>query len=122
MLLLNGSATANLSFWSETIPVEPNHTYEFHFSGASWSKNPIDGTENDMSPARIIVRINGVALSAPFRLNSQAGDWSQFSIKWFSGSAKEARIRLYDDNQDIAGNDFAIDDLFFGKIQDNHKS
>jgi hypothetical protein len=113
MLVLNGSATQNLAFWVENIKVEPNHRYHFSGWAASWSKNPLDQTDTDYSPARILVRINGKPIGPEFRVDAKAGNWTKFEFDWDSGDQKLAKIRLYDQNLDIVGNDFAIDDLAF---------
>ncbi len=113
MLLVNGSATANLCFWTETVRVQPNHSYEFRISAASWSKDPTNGAPRDPSPGRILLRINGHPVAPGFELKPGAGDWVHFVARWTSGAETEARIRLYDDNTNIIGNDFAVDDLAF---------
>ena len=113
MLLLNGSATAHLAFWSETIQVEPDHQYQFTGWATSWGTNPQDGSPTDYSPARILVYINGVQVGDTYTVNAQSGLWSKFGVQWNSKSRTTATIRLVDENTDIVGNDFAIDDLSF---------
>jgi len=113
MLLLNGSATENLSFWSETIRVLPNRHYHFSGWATAWGKDPSRATPTDPSPARIYIRINGKILGDPYRVNPNSGEWGRFDFEWDSGSQTTAKIRLYDENTDVVGNDFAVDQLCF---------
>jgi hypothetical protein len=115
MLLLNGSATANISFWSETIKVEPHHHYHFSGWATSWSKSVIDQSPSDISPARILARVNAKPVGSTFVVDGKSGDWKKFEFDWDSGDETMAKIKLYDENTDIVGNDFAIDDLSFSE-------
>lgn len=113
MLLLNGSASPDLPFWSETIKVEPHHHYVFTGWATSWSLSLDDHRPFDSSPARIFAKINGVKVGPAFVVDGKSGDWKQFEFDWDSGEQTQARIRLIDENTDIQGNDFAVDELCF---------
>jgi N-acetylneuraminic acid mutarotase len=49
-----------------------------------------------------------------FSLSANAGKWQQFSVAWYSGPITFATITILDANVATQGNDFALDDLWFG--------
>jgi len=113
MMVINGSASPGLPFWIETIKVQPNHHYTFTGWAASWSLSIADGKPIDTSPARIALRVNGKHINEPFAVSEKSGNWTKFSYDWDSGKETEAKIWLTDVNQEVQGNDFAIDELSF---------
>ena len=116
MLLLNGSATHFLPFWRESLKVHQMAHYQFSGWATSWSSNP-DGTQTDPSPARLVVKINGRPIGNAFPLDRQSGLWQRFQFEWDSADAIRADIRMTDDNIDVVGNDFGVDDLSFVEVQ-----
>jgi hypothetical protein len=115
MMLLNGSATEHLMFWGESVKVQPHHKYRFTGWATSWSMNPLDHSPSDYSPARVYFVVNGKRIGVPFVVDGKSGDWKQFEFDWDSGDVLLAKIRLGDENTDVVGNDFAIDDLSFAE-------
>jgi hypothetical protein len=115
MLLLNGSATHFLPFWRETLKVHRSTHYEFTGWATPWSSNP-DGPATDPSPARLVLTINGRQIGDPFPLDRQSGLWQRFRFLWDSADAVRADIRMTDENIEVVGNDFGVDDLSFVEV------
>jgi hypothetical protein len=111
MLVLNGSPDASKAFWKETIKVQRNHIYIFSGWAASWGQG---GDVGDPSPASIEVQINGHDAGRAYALAARDGQWGQFKFVWHSRNATTAVIRLIDTSTEGIGNDFAVDDLYFG--------
>lgn len=111
MLILNGATSADTAIWQQTVKVLPNHRYFFGVWAASWGRGM--EPDSDPSPAKLTISINGKAISAQMTLEAKDGVWKKFYVKWNSGSAQSAVLRIVDDNLDWFGNDFAIGDLVF---------
>lgn len=107
MMVINGSGTANDNVWCQTVAVAPNVTYSFN----AWLQSVIS-----QNPAQLQFSVNGVLLGNDFRASSTACAWNQFTEIWESGAATSAQICITNQNTGGSGNDFAIDDLFFGPI------
>jgi len=107
MMVVNGSNTVNDNIWCQTVTVSPNTTYSFN----AWLQSVI--SEN---PAQLQFSVNGALLGDDFRASFTACAWNQFSETWDSGSETSAVICITNQNTGGNGNDFAIDDLFFGPI------
>uniref|UniRef100_UPI0033414E2E Ig-like domain-containing protein n=1 Tax=Flavobacterium sp. TaxID=239 RepID=UPI0033414E2E len=107
MMVLDGSITngGNDKFWSQTVSTSANINYTFSYWVQTVAIPP---------PAVIAVKINGVLLGTNVAPSvSTCGNWTQYFLVWNSGSSTSATIEMYDTNIQIAGNDFAIDDLSF---------
>lgn len=107
MLVVNGASTPNQNVWCQTVNVMPNTNYAFSAWGAS-----VIAT----SPAILQFSINGNLLGSPFQLPSALCQWTQFFQTWNSGAATTATICIVNQNTQPSGNDFALDDLFFGPL------
>ncbi|MFY7740249.1 MAG: hypothetical protein ACOVQC_07005, partial [Flavobacterium sp.] len=107
MMVVDGSNlnAGNDRLWSQTVPVLPgqNHTFSY------WIQ-----TVATPNPAAIEVLINGVSQGIGLAPSiSTCGNWTQYSYVWNSGASNTAQIVMYDRNINVAGNDFAIDDISF---------
>lgn len=107
MMMINGSTQTNVEVWSQTIAVQPNTNYTF----STWLQ-----TITTINPAQLQFSINGVLLGGVFNANAQSCIWNQFNANWNSGSNSSAVISIVNMNQVFSGNDFALDDIFFGEI------
>ena len=107
MMLVNGAGTAGVDVWCQTITVVPGTTYEF----SAWV-----GTIVPVSPAMLQFSINGVPLGSIFNASSAVCDWQQFAETWTAGAQTSAEICIVNQNTAFAGNDFALDDLFFSPV------
>ena len=104
MMAVNGSTTPGDVVWAQTVSVEANTTYDFAAYISSWFP---------AAPAELLFSVNGTtigALTAP----STTGVWELAFATWDSNSASVASIEILNSNTVFGGNDFSLDDLFFG--------
>ena len=103
MMILNGTSTAGVNVWSQTVTVLPNTCYNF----STWATSIYSG-----NPAKIRLTIN--ADSQPYtQLSANTCTWQQVSTVWNSGASTTAILTIWDDDLNPGGNDFAIDDISF---------
>lgn len=107
-LVVNGAATANTKVWCQTIPVQPNTTYQF----GTW----VTSVENNQPVAQLQFYINNSALGSVFTPSASACSWSQFTQTWASNLTTSAEICIVNQNTSGGGNDFAIDDITFRPV------
>ena len=105
-MIING-ADPTRTVWRETINVTPNTNYAF----GCWISTMIA-----ISPAQIRFSINGVQLGPIYNAPSIINSWNQFYITWNSGANATATIEIVDVLNQSNGNDFGLDDIFFGQI------
>ena len=101
MLMVNGGSAAHQVVWGQTVAVRPGADYSFSLWVASWS---------NISPAMLEVRVNGKAIGeivAP----QNAGQWKELRVSWSAREATTAVVEIFDMNNEVSGNDFAIDDI-----------
>lgn len=107
-LVVNGSDIPNTEVWCQTIPVQPNTTYEF----GTW----VTSLENTFDIAQLQFFINNNQLGPVFSPTTQACNWTQFTENWISGLTTSAEICIVNQNNNGGGNDFALDDITFKPI------
>jgi hypothetical protein len=103
MMVINGSSTAGINVWCQTVTVQKNTKYQFKFQLMSVIAD---------NPANMSVLINGVQVGP----NLSAGAPCQvldFVYDWFSGNTTSAQICLTNQNTAASGNDFALDNMVF---------
>jgi hypothetical protein len=106
MMVVNGASVANVTVWTESIAVQANTTYVFSIWGTS---------VNSASPGKLDFSINSVQLGN-IQLTSTVGQWSNFTVRWNSGSNTSATIGIVNQNTASSGNDFALDDIVFAPV------
>lgn len=102
-MVINGSSTANVTVWCQSINVIANTDYEF----STWISSV-----HPTNPASLQFSFNGVntgSINAPGTTNN----WVQFFSKWNSGTNTSVNICLVNQNTNTSGNDFALDDISF---------
>ncbi len=107
MLLVNGSTTANVSIWCQTVSVLPNSTYAF----STWLTSLTPG-----NPAQLQFSINGSLIGSVFTASGTTCLWQQFYATWSSGINTSANICIVNQNTLANDNDFAIDDISFSQL------
>jgi len=110
-LMLIADGGQNVVVWKETVDVLPNTLYKFSGYSAPWGHYA--GGDTDPSPANLVVAVNGAEMGS-LQLQSKDGVWEHLFFGWNSGSATTATIEIYDTNGAVEGNDFTLDDLWFG--------
>lgn len=106
MMVVNGAPSYS-KIWCQTVAVTPNTTYFFQAFAASVGST---------SPAILQFSINNVLLGNQFNLTGNVCRWDEFYELWNSGSATSVEICITNQNLSLNGNDFAIDDIFFGPL------
>lgn len=111
MMIVNGAASL-AQVWCQTVTVLPNTTYIFQAFAAS--------VENS-SPAILQFSINGVLIGSTVNLSSSTCVWEEFYETWDSGTNTSIQICITNQNTEPSGNDFALDDIFFGALCKDQK-
>ncbi len=106
VMAVNGAGDPGTQVWCQTIAVSPNTEYNF----SAWLANLIP-----VSPAIMQFSADGVLLGPPFSVPGVC-IWDQFNASWFSGAATSVEICIVNQNTDVAGNDFALDEIRFRQV------
>ena len=102
-MIVNGSQNLSVVY-QQTINVQPNTYYSF--SAYANSINPA-------SPAQLGFVINGKSTSNVTTLDGTT-NYAQIADLWFSGGSTTAVFEIRDVNKATGGNDFGLDDIYFG--------
>ena len=108
MFIANGAWTANTIVWSQTVNVLPNTNYLFSF----WAMNAL----NDQNVSQLQLYINGVPIGDTNTTLPTSCIWTEMSDIWNSASATQAVLTIRNHATAASGNDFALDDIFFGEV------
>lgn len=105
MMAINGSTTPNDLVWGQTVSVTAGTAYDFAAYISSWVS---------ASPAQLVFSVNGSTIGA---LNAPAvtSTWDLAFATWNSGTSTSALIEIRNANTAFGGNDFALDDIYFGE-------
>lgn len=106
-MVVNGSSTAGLNVWCQTLSVTPNTEYSFN----AWVSSV-----HPSNPAVLQFSINGQTIGSAFTAPFNTNSWIQFFQNWNSGSATTANICIVNQNTITGGNDFALDDISFSTV------
>lgn len=113
MLMVNGSSLLKAKVWSTTINVLPNTSYNFSF----WLQSL-----RSVNPAKLRFSINNVLMEKNVNGENTSCNWSFWQTSWNSGNLSKAELSIINDNSLNDGNDFAIDDISFSKIDFQYDS
>ena len=108
-MIVNGAANQS-KVYSQVVSVIPDRYYTF----SGWAHSV-----NAASPAILGFVINGKSASVSTTLTTAANDYTQFSGVWYSGTSRTATFEVRDINRASGGNDFGLDDLYFGTCSVN---
>jgi gliding motility-associated-like protein len=108
MMMVNGSPKSGAKVWSQSFSVKPNTSYNFSVWISSLHGN---------NPAKLHFAINNVELGNDINAGSSTCQWKQFFSTWNSGDSTSAIISIVNNNTIADGNDFALDDIFFGEVK-----
>lgn len=107
-MIVNGSSTANLSVWCQTISVYPNTDYIF----SAWFTSV-----HSSNPAILNFSIDGNSIGPNAYVSSTTCYWQNFFQTWTSNAIQTtATICIKNQNVNPSGNDFAIDDIYFAQV------
>jgi gliding motility-associated-like protein len=102
----------NLSaVYAQTVRVQPNRYYSFSVYAANIHPP-------DLSAPQLALVVDGKSTSAVVTLSGPTGQYEQIKDLYFSGPGPaggfDITVEVRDVNKDFAGNDFGLDDLYFG--------
>ncbi len=103
-MIINGAGTPNASVWCQTIAVTPNTQYLF----STWVCSVVAN-----SPALLQFSINGSSLGPIYSAPNSTFQWLSFNSTWNSGNNTTATICIINQNTNLGGNDFGLDDISF---------
>ena len=109
-MVADGATTLGQSFWCQTVSVQPNTWYDFSAWFATVFVNP------NSQVATLRFTVNGVPIGTDQDAPWPNNQWELFSSSWFSGASTTADICIEDVQTVGSGNDFAVDDIFFGAV------
>jgi hypothetical protein len=108
LMMFGDGASGSTPFWTETVAVSPNTNYTF----TGWAT-----AADTLNPAILSLTANGTPVGSNFPINATTpGLWQEFTYSLTTGSVTSLTLTISDVNPNpfAFGNDFAIDDLFFG--------
>ena len=112
-MIVNGASVPGVNVWSQEIEVTPYKYYAFSTQVVSLNRN---------SPAKLQFSINGQQIGDVFSapdaplvyIEGITDDiWENFYELWYSGNSTSAVITILNQNTEIDGNDFGLDDISF---------
>jgi len=106
-MAIEGNNVAGSKIWSQTVAVQPNTNYLL--------STQITAINPDFLP-ELVFYINDVPLDKTVSPTSLTCKWEEIGQVWNSGSNTQVEVSLINNNLEIDGNDFAIDNLFFGSM------
>jgi len=104
LMIVNGAGTPNTNVWCQTITVIPNTQYLF----STWVSSMVAN-----SPAILQFSINGIVIGNTFTAPATTFLWQEFNDTWYSAAATSATICIVNQNTNLGGNDFGLDDITF---------
>jgi hypothetical protein len=110
-LIVNGADAGGSSkavYISDPVGVVTGGVYHLSLFGAS---------SFGESPAKLDIRINGVSLGE-LDLSANPGEWLEFQTDWTAAAADlgNAKIEIFDLDEDFSGNDFSLDDISLEQV------
>jgi len=106
-MVINGSTTAGVVVWSQSVPVVPGADYQFTY----WVQTVVAG-----NPSRLQLYVNGVAAGPIYTASASINNWTQFLYNASAGTNSVLNLELINQNTVAGGNDFALDDIVFNKF------
>ena len=107
MMVVNGAGTPNQNVWCQTVSVMANTQYVL----SAWVTSVVAS-----SPALLQFNINGTPVGGIFSAPGGTCNWQQFFEIWNSGGNTSATICIVNQNTNLGGNDFALDDIVFAPV------
>lgn len=107
MLIVNGTNGVNETVWEQNIPVIPNTDYLFTY----WVLNVQNGTTTNLQSG-----INGNPYGTVTAIDSTGCQWIQLTETWNSGTNTTVDLSILTQPSTTPGNNFAIDDIYFGPL------
>lgn len=106
-MVINGSPTAGVVVWSQSVSVLPDADYEFSY----WIQSVVAS-----NPSQLQLYVNGIAAGPVYTANINTCDIKQFVYNTSSGTNTILNLELINQNTVTSGNDFALDDIEFKQV------
>ncbi len=103
-MVINGTITAGVDVWKQTVNVTPNTDYQFTY----WVQSVVAS-----NPSQLQLYVNGISAGPTYTAITATCQWAQFAYNWNSGASTTAILSLKNQNIIAYGNDFALDDIVF---------
>ena len=110
-MVVNGSPTAGVVVWSQSVPVIPGATYQFTY----WEQT-VNVPEDPKNASQLQLYVNGVAAGPVYTAPLVNNQWQQFLYNASAGSNTVLNLELINQNTIASGNDFGLDDIVFQQI------
>ncbi len=111
-MIVNGALNLQ-QIWCQTVDVEIDKKYEF----SAWGQSV-----HPTSPGLLQFSIDGSQIGSSLSLSSATCSWEQIREFWISPITGPVEICVTNQSTALEGNDFAIDDIFFGEICSEEKN
>ena len=108
-MIVNGATTPGTVVWKETINIEPHRYYAF----STW----VCTVCPQGAVAKLQFSINDKQIGDVFEAPKQCSVWNKFYEIWYSGNSTSATIIILNQNNDVNGNDFGLDDISFCQLE-----
>lgn len=106
-MVINGSPTAGVIVWSQSVAVLPGADYEFSY----WIQSVVAS-----NPSQLQLYVNGIAAGPVYTANLATCNIKQFVYNTSSGTNTLLNLELINQNTVASGNDFALDDIEFKQV------
>lgn len=106
-MVINGSPTAGVVVWSQSVSVLPGADYEFSY----WIQSVVAS-----NPSQLQLYVNGIAAGPVYTANLATCNIKQFVYNTSSGTNTILNLELINQNTVTSGNDFALDDIEFKQV------
>jgi hypothetical protein len=110
-MVVNGSPTAGVVVWSQSVPVIPGATYQFTY----WEQT-VNITQVPKNASQLQLYVNGVAAGPVYTAPEVNYVWAPFLYNASAGSNTVLNLELINQNTVASGNDFALDDIVFQQV------
>lgn len=108
MMVVNGSDVAGQEVWCQFVNVTGGTDYLFN----AWAMKVV----NDNNDAELQFSINGDLLGSPFPVSGGVCNWLSFNAPYTAAATEAVEICIVNQNTAVGGNDFALDDIYFGEV------
>ena len=108
MMVVNGSDQAGQQVWCQQVSVTAGTDYVFNAFAMK--------VVNDANDAELQFSIDGLLLGSPFPVSGGVCSWLAFNAPYTAPISGPVEICVVNQNTAVGGNDFALDDIFFGEV------
>jgi hypothetical protein len=106
-MVINGSPTAGVVVWTQSVSVIPGSDYEFSY----WLQSVVA-----QNPSQVQLYVNGISAGPVYTANLNNCAIKQFVYNTNAGANSVLNLELINQNIVASGNDFALDDIEFKQV------